>query len=167
MPKGCCPFAYPGTNAIGPDVPDRQWAAVTARSPCGLCTTVAVQKCVPSRPKLSLNSAPTAATPPNACPPCDAPALPAASRPAVGGASRLGAGPSAAPPSAGTSSKAASPAAATSTANRRSGFRPPADHLIHQPPRQPGPASVRRQAGHAVACRTADAQLLSTAPTSP
>src|SRR5215469_16269741 len=144
MPKGCCPFAYPGTNAIGPGVPDTQCAAVTARSPCGLCTTVAVQKCAPSRPEFSLNSAPTAAIPPNVCPLCGAPAAPS---PATG---RVGPVSPAAPPSAGTSSKAANPAATASVANRRSGLRPPADHLIRYPPRQPRPANVREPADHPV-----------------
>ncbi len=39
-----------------------QCAAVTARSPAGLCTMLAVQKCLPPRG----NSAPTAGTPVNA-----------------------------------------------------------------------------------------------------
>ena len=39
-----------------------QCAAVTARSPWALCTTLAVQKCVPSFPSLEVNSAPTTGT---------------------------------------------------------------------------------------------------------
>ena len=62
------PPAYPGTNAIMPCVPVTQCAAVTSRSPCGLCTTLAVQKCVPSWPLLVVNSAPTADGPPDGVP---------------------------------------------------------------------------------------------------
>jgi hypothetical protein len=47
----------------------RQCAAVMSTSWCGLCTTLAVQKCVP-RPPLRVveNSAPTAGVPPNGSP---------------------------------------------------------------------------------------------------
>src|SRR5689334_17804769 len=44
-------------------LPLTQCAAVRTRSPCGLDTTLAVQKCGPSRPAVSVNSAPTAGVP--------------------------------------------------------------------------------------------------------
>src|ERR1700759_4759761 len=44
-------------------LPLTQCAAVRTRSPCGLDTTLAVQKCSPSRPAVSVNSAPTAGVP--------------------------------------------------------------------------------------------------------
>ena len=43
-----------------------QCAAVITRSPAGLSTTLAVQKCWPSLPAAVVNSAPTAGVPPNA-----------------------------------------------------------------------------------------------------
>ena len=51
-----------------PDVPATQCAAVITKSPAGLSTTLAVQKCWPSRPADVVNSAPTAGVPANACP---------------------------------------------------------------------------------------------------
>ena len=50
------------------DVPVTQCAAVITRSPAGLSTTLAVQKCWPSWPADVVNSAPTAGVPANACP---------------------------------------------------------------------------------------------------
>src|SRR5581483_772023 len=44
-------------------MPVTQCAAVTARSPCGLSTTLAVQKWLPSLPFELVNSAPTAGVP--------------------------------------------------------------------------------------------------------
>src|SRR6202035_391107 len=51
-----------------PDVPVTQCAAVITKSPAGLSTTLAVQKCWPSWPADVVNSAPTAGVPANACP---------------------------------------------------------------------------------------------------
>src|SRR5579859_6169514 len=48
-----------------PEVPVTQCAAVITRSPAGLSTTLAVQKCWPSRPADVVNSAPTAGWPEN------------------------------------------------------------------------------------------------------
>src|SRR6516225_1204055 len=49
-------------------MPVTQCAAVITRSPAGLSTTVAVQKCWFSPPEEVVNSAPTGGVPPNACP---------------------------------------------------------------------------------------------------
>src|SRR5256884_9403904 len=51
-----------------PEAPPTQCAAVITRSPAGLSTTLAVQKCWPSWPADVVNSAPTAGVPANACP---------------------------------------------------------------------------------------------------
>ena len=51
-----------------PFVPVTQCAAVTSRFPRGLLTTLAVQKCAPSRPWLVVNSAPMAGVPANGSP---------------------------------------------------------------------------------------------------
>src|ERR1051325_5563330 len=51
-----------------PEAPVTQCAAVTTRSPAGLSTTLAVQKCLPSCPEERVNSAPTAGWPENAWP---------------------------------------------------------------------------------------------------
>src|SRR5258705_12823827 len=48
-----------------------QCAAVITRSPAGLSTTLAVQKCRPSLPAAVVNSAPTAGVPVKACPACE------------------------------------------------------------------------------------------------
>jgi hypothetical protein len=70
VPNGRLPSWYPGTNAIRPaDMALTQWAAVMSRSPCGLSTTPAVQKCPPRRPAESLKSAPTAGVPSKKRPP--------------------------------------------------------------------------------------------------
>jgi hypothetical protein len=42
-PYGGVPPLYPGTKSTVPEVPVTQCAAVIARSPAGLSTTVAVQ----------------------------------------------------------------------------------------------------------------------------
>ena len=52
-----------------PEVLVTQCAAVIARSPSGLSTTVAVQKCWPSLPPDAVNNAPTGGVPANAWPP--------------------------------------------------------------------------------------------------
>src|ERR1700728_4769155 len=68
-PRGAVPLLYPGTKAMPgdpvPEWPFRQWAAVTTRFPAVLFTTVALQNCWPSRPSLTVNSAPTAGVPLN------------------------------------------------------------------------------------------------------
>src|SRR2546429_9920750 len=51
-----------------PGLPLTQCAAVITRSPAGLSTTLAVQKCGPSRPEERVNSAPTAGSPANGWP---------------------------------------------------------------------------------------------------
>src|SRR5581483_4751584 len=51
-----------------PATPVTQCAAVITRSPAGLSTTLAVQKCRPSRPEELVNSAPTAGSPENGWP---------------------------------------------------------------------------------------------------
>src|SRR4029078_12758770 len=53
---------------MGPAPPVTQCAAVISRSPAGLSTTLAVQKCWPSRPADVVNSAHTAGLPRNAWP---------------------------------------------------------------------------------------------------
>ncbi len=69
MPYGLLPWLYPGTKSRVPEVPVTQWAAVITRSPAGLSTTLAVQKCWFSLPAEVVNSAPTGGVPLNACPP--------------------------------------------------------------------------------------------------
>jgi hypothetical protein len=59
-------LSYPGTKSIVPEVLVTQCAAVIARSPPGLSTTLAVQKCWPSLPADAVNNAPTAGVPANA-----------------------------------------------------------------------------------------------------
>jgi hypothetical protein len=68
MPYGVLPRLYPGTKSTVPGVPVMQCAAVITRSPAGLSTTLAVQKCWPSWPAEVVNSAPTAGVPANAWP---------------------------------------------------------------------------------------------------
>src|SRR5215469_7522302 len=90
-----------------------------ARSPCGLSTTLAVQKCELSLPELSENSAPTAATPAKDCPLLDTRA--AAAPPA---SSRAGQVSPAAPLFAGASDRVAKTATAARMEVRRPWVRP-------------------------------------------